>query len=137
MMSILAILVVVVLNLVPSNVTTFNMQMNENDTIRFTRQSDGGWNAVKLPKNDLGTFYVDGAKLTMKGEGKKYTQDISTMLGVDKDTDWKKLKEVKFGDSPLQIERKEDGLDLILTEKDGDRETKQTFKVRWDNNELK
>ncbi len=135
MMSIFAILIVVVLNLVPADVTTFTMQMNENETLRFTKQAEGGWNAVELPKDDLGTFYVDGTKLTMKGEDREHTQNLAKMLGVDEDVDWKELKEIKLGAAPVQIERKKNGLDFILTAKREGSETKRTFKVRWDRKE--
>ena len=67
----------------------------------------------------------------MKGEGKEHTQDLATMLGVNEDTDWKNLKEIKLGAAPVQIQRKADGLDLILKEKNGESEVEKTFTVRW------
>jgi len=132
MMSIFAILLVAVLNLIPADVSTFTMVMHETETIRFTKQADGGWNAVELPKDDLGTFYVDGGKLTMKGEGKQSTTDISAVLGVNSETDWQKLTELKLGAVPIQIQRQENGFDFVLTQKNGDSEIKKTFTVRWD-----
>lgn len=138
MMSIFAILVVVVLNLVPADVTTFTMQMNPAETMRFTKQGDGGWSAIKLPRgDDLGTFYVDGTKLTMKGEGKERTQDLAKILGVDEGFDWKEMKAVKLGATPVQVERQSNGLDFVLREKKEDSPAKPTFKVRWDLKELK
>ena len=132
MISFLAILIVVALNLVPGNVTTFTIQMNEKESISFTKQSDGGWKAVALPKDDLGTYQVDGAKLTINGQGKTYTQDFSTMLGVDKNSDWKNLKAIRYGDTPVLIDRKENGFDLIRKVKEGGGETNQIYKVRWE-----
>ncbi len=137
MMSIFAILLVAVLNLVPADVSTFTMVMHENETIRFTKQADGGWNAVELPKDDLGTFYVDGTKLTMKGEGKTHTQDLATMLGVNSKTDWSKIKELKMGGTPIQIQRKKSGIDFVLSHKKEDEVISRTFKVSWDSKKNK
>jgi len=126
-----ATLLVVILNLIPVDVSTFTMAMDGNDVIRFTKQADGGWNAVELPDDDLGIFHVDGAVLTMKGEGREKTQDLSKMLGVGAATDWKKLKEIKFGSDLVQIQRKANGLDLIPKEANGEGEVKHAVAVRW------
>lgn len=131
MTSIFATLLVVILNLIPADVSTFTMGMDGNNVIRFTKQADGGWNAVELPDDDLGIIHVDGAVLTMKGEGREKTQDLSKMLGVGAATDWKKLKEIKFGSDLLQIQRKANGFDLILMEANGERELKHAAAVRW------
>jgi hypothetical protein len=85
----------------------------------------------------LGTFYVDGAKLSIKGQGKAFTIDLATTLGVDKDVDWTKLKAIKFGDKPVRIEKKANGLDLILNGKGAENDSNRTFKVRWDIKERK
>ena len=136
MTSIFSFLLVVVLNVIPADVTTFTMERSENDTIRdtirFTKQADGGWKALKLPNTDLGTLSVDGTKVTMDFEGKKHTTDLAKILGLDEGTDWKTLKEIKVGSLPIQIERKTNQLNFIIqTEKKGDTEIKRTIKVQW------
>jgi len=132
MMAIFAILLVAVVNLIPADVSTFTMVMHENETIRFTKQADGGWSAIELPKDSLGTFYVNGTKLTMKGEGKTHTQDFAKVLGVDGKTDWSQLKAITLGHRPVQIDRKKSGIDFILSEKKEGKISTRTFKVHWD-----
>ena len=87
------IILVVALNLVPADVTMFTLEMYENHST-FTRQADGGWNTVEYPGAGLSTFYVDGTKLTTKEDGRKDTLDLSELISIDKDTDWKKLKKI-------------------------------------------
>ena len=130
-MSIFAILLVAVLNLIPADVSTFTMVMHENEAIRFTKQDDGGWAGIKRPGNDIGVFYVNGTKLTIKGDGKSYTQDIAKILGVDDNTDWSQIKAITLGRRPFQIERNKSGVDFIFNEKKDGKTNAQVFKVQW------
>lgn len=131
MNSVLPMLIAVVLNLVPGEVTTFTMEVEEREIMHFTKQADGGWKARSQPDHDLGTFYVDGAKLTNKRDGKEQTQDLSRMLGVGKDTSWMKLKTFRFGDAKISIVHKENGLDFNFRERRGTKVINETWPVRW------
>jgi hypothetical protein len=126
------ILLVAVLNLIPARVTTFTMAADGTQTIRFTKQADGGWKGVQLPTEGIGTFYVAGTKLTTKENGKESSMYLAKMLGVEEKTNWSKLKEIKVGSTARQIERKANGVDFVLKEKKGDSTLTMTWKVRWE-----
>ena len=129
-----SIIVAMVLNLIPADVTSFTIAegVKGRETIHLTKQADGGWKMSDGPNRDMGTIYLDGTKLTVKNDGKKQTVDLSGHLDIDKDTDWEKLKTISLKGATLKIDRKPNGLDLVLREgkKDGGRG--ESMKVRWE-----
>jgi len=136
MSSVFAILLVVIVNLMPVGTKTFTIEMPDGrtpgtKTVQFTRQADG-WHAVDLPKDDLGIFEVKGTELTAKSDGKEFTQDLGKLLGIDANTDWSTVKELKFGGVPMKVERVADGVDFVLAGKDHEgKEIQRVFKARW------
>ena len=131
-----SIIVAMVLNLIPADVTSFTIaeDVRGRETIRLTKQADGGWKMSDGPKGDMGALYVDGAKLTMKDGGKKQTVDLSDHLDIDKDTDWSKLDALKLKGATFKIERKPNGLDLRLQDAKKDEGLGKLVKVRWEKN---
>jgi hypothetical protein len=131
--STMSMIVAIILNLTPADVSRFTIMedVKGRETIRLTKQADGGWKMSDGPKRDMGTIYIDGTKLTVKVGDKKQTVDLADHLDIDKDTDWKKLKKVGMRGATLKIDRKPDGLDLVLREgkKDGGRG--ELLKVQW------
>jgi len=132
MSSVLVVLLIAVLNMLPANVQTFTMEMAPETTIQFTKQKDGGWVGSTHPGEEIGTFYVNGTKMTVKSKAKEHTDDFAQLLGTDEKTDWKTIGELKVGPTPLKIERKTNGVDFVLKQKNQDREETKTFKVRWE-----
>ena len=129
-----SIIVAMVLNLIPGGVTSFTIaeDVKGRETITLTKQADGGWKMSDGPKRDMGTIYLDGTKLTAKIDGKKQTVDLSDRLDIDKDADWSKLKTLKLGGTTLKIERKPNGLDLLLQNPKKDSDGGERLKVRWE-----
>jgi hypothetical protein len=121
--STMSMIVAIILNLTPADVSRFTIMedVKGRETIRLTKQADGGWKMSDGPKRDMGTIYIDGTKLTVKVGDKKQTVDLADHLDIDKDTDWKKLEKISISGTTLKIDRKPDGLDLVLREgkKDG------------------
>jgi hypothetical protein len=129
-----SIIVAMVLNLIPGGVTSFTIKddVKGRETITLTKQADGGWKMSDGPKRDMGTIYLDGTKLTAKSDGKKQTVDLADHVDIDKDTDWKKLKTISLKGATLKIERKPNGLDLILRDGKKDDGGGERLKVRWE-----
>jgi hypothetical protein len=131
MMSVLAIVVVIVLNLIPTEMTSFRVQLGPNDTIHFKKRPDGGWDAERSPQKPIGAFYVDGTSLTIKGESKELTQDLAKIIGAGKNPDWADLKLVQIEDVPLHIEHTANGLDFVVKPPAGDDQPERRIKVQW------
>ena len=132
--STISIIIAIVLNLIPAKVTSFTIMPDKEgrETIRLTKQADGGWKMTDGSKGEMGTIHVDGTKMTVKDDGKKQTVDLSDHLDIDKDTDWKKIEKVGLGGSTLKIERKPNGLDLTLRAGKKDGGSDVPVKVRWE-----
>lgn len=130
-----SILVAIILNLIPADVTSFTIRedVEGRETIRLTKQADGGWKMTDGSKgNPVSTIRVDGTKMTVTEDGGKRTVDLSGHLDIDKNTDWEKLEEVGIGGAALKIERKPDGLDLTIRDGNKDGERGELLKVRWE-----
>lgn len=133
MSSVFAVLVVAVLNLVPAEVNEFTMEMPGDEKIRFTRRAEDGWRAVEQPDDDLGTFRVDGTKVTMNIGGRERMYDFARFFDVDENTTWSELKQIEFGSRTIRIQRKDNGIDFVMAGGGGNQDEPRTFKVRWAN----
>ncbi len=127
MSQILIILIGVSLHLVPVDVTTFTIQM-ERGEVSLTRQAADEWKMNGTPV----TFQVTHAILTIESGGNEQKTDFSEMAGVGKHTNWAKLKQVKLGGTPAQIERKANGVDFVLKAQQGGKGAPHTYQVRWE-----
>ena len=127
MSQILITLIAVSLHLVPADVTTFTIQMEKGE-VSLTRQAADEWKMNGTPV----TFQVTHAMLTIKSGDNEQEIDFSEMAGVGKNTNWAKLKQVKLGGTPAQIERKANGVDFVLEAKQGGKGAPKTYQVRWE-----
>lgn len=132
MSSILVILLIATLNMLPAHVQKFALEMSADTTALFARQPDGGWTGRAEDGEVLGTFYVNGTKMTVKFQGQEHTDDFAKLLGVDEKVDWKTIRELKLGGSPLLIERKPAGIDFVLKHQNQGRDETKLFNVRWE-----
>jgi hypothetical protein len=130
-------MLVVVLNLIPKEVSMFTMEMNKGDVMRYAKQEDGGWSLVQPQSKSNPTFHVAGTKLTVKADDRAQTLDLAKILGVGENADWHKLKQTQTGTLPLQIEGKTNGVDFILQAKKGAESVSQVINVRWQGKETK
>jgi hypothetical protein len=137
MSSVIAILLIAILNLVPANVTSLALEVGSEKKIQFTKLADGSWSALESPGEKPMLLSIKGGKLTMKTEGDKneQTEDFSKILGIDENTDWSKIKQFKTGAISIQIERVNNGLDFVLSEKKQGKILREVFKARWNKNE--
>ena len=126
MSQVLIILIGVVLNLVPLDVTSITIP-SEKGEVSLTKQAGGDWILNGSPIS----FRADGAELTMKAGGKEQKFDLSKMAGIDKKADWAKLKEITLGGRPAQILPKANGLDFVLEAEEGDKNAPRTYEARW------
>ena len=106
--------------MVPEDVNQFTIAVYGKE-IQWTRQ-ESGWQAVELPRDDVGTFSVKGTEITISGEGHVLKTNISRFLSLPDDIDWKKAEEIQvalksLGD-PVQIQR-EDGK-IVLSQAKGE-----------------
>jgi hypothetical protein len=123
---VLLILICVFLNLVPADATSVTIP-SEKAEMRLTREDGGIWSMDGSPLH----FHVKGTELTMTMKDKGQKLDLSEMAGIDKNTDWTKLKEINLGGRPAQILRKVDGFDLVLKAEQGDKNAPRSHEVRW------
>lgn len=96
--------------LVPEDVHQFTIAV-QGEQIQWT-QHKTGWYAVELPRDDWGSYKVEGTEVTVAGEGREMKTKISRYLEIPEHLDWKKATEIpvamkSLGD-PVQIQR-EDG----------------------------
>lgn len=129
-----SMIIAIVLNLIPADVTSFTVEgLHEGKVLRCTQQAGGDWIlADEAGKGDRVAFRVDGTKLTMKDAGKEQTVDLADHLGIDKDADWSKIKELEIRGGALAIERKPDGLDLVFRPGKKDDADQRRIRVRWE-----
>jgi len=95
--------------MVPEDVNQFTIAVH-GKRIEWTRQ-ETGWRAVELPRDDWGTYSVEGTEVTIAGEGHNLKTDIARFLAMPEDLNWKKATEIQvalksLGD-PVQIQREE------------------------------
>jgi len=135
MMSLFTVALIIALNLIPDQVSSFTMQMkgvgNENKRMHFTLQEDGGWRGVEHPKDHIGTFYLDSEKLIIKGEGNEHSINLSSIFALEAEAEWSQLNEVRFGSKLIRINRLDNGLDISLVVDGGEPEEQAEFEIRW------
>jgi hypothetical protein len=131
MQSLIAILLVTILNLLPADVKQFTLTIPEGEALRFTRQADGGWQGRKGAQTDGPVFHVAGTQLTVKTDEKEFTHDLGPTLGLSKETNWKELKELKAGQQMIAVERSAQGLDFVLKRPDSGQDSDRRILVRW------
>jgi hypothetical protein len=129
--SILVIVLVATVNMMPADVDTFTVTAPDEDsnsvTIRVTKLADGGWKAVEPAEEKLGTFYVKGTVFTTRHEDEDVTLDLAETLGVDENTDWKTLTEIKT----IKIKSQENGIDFVIKAGDEGDESERVLRARW------
>jgi hypothetical protein len=106
--------------MVPEDVNQFTIAVQGKE-IQWTRQ-EAGWHAVELPRDDWGTYSVEGTEVTITVEGHKLKTNIGRFLTMPENLDWKKAAEIQLalkslGD-PIQIQR-EDGK-IVLSQAKGE-----------------
>jgi hypothetical protein len=137
-MSFFALVLVIVVNMLPAGMDRFTMGLSsERNAVQLTKQADGGWRMKDIGATKGVVFYVTGTKITIKGKSKEEsgTKDVGDMLGVDTKTDWTRVTDLTLlGKTPLHVDRKPDGLDILVTLSGDDtgQDTMRTFTVRWE-----
>ena len=131
--SFFAVLIVTTINMMPADIDTFTMNVpeHENEVIRFAKQTDGGWEVIDSEEASRGRLFVDGTKITIKGEDEEITQDTSEILGLDEETDWDNLKEFKMRQFTVRIDRRKDGLTYTVTGPEEDEKSEHIINVSW------
>lgn len=133
MISLIVIVLGVALNILPADVRSFVITTPERETIRYERQSDGGWEVT--PRTEDGArFFARGTQLTIRAGGKEMAMDLAEVLGVTEDTDWASIKNIRYGDRGLAIQRPADGLDITIRpgQQHANGAGGDVYQVRWD-----
>ena len=118
MESLLSIILAIVLNIIPAEVTEFSVQIADGDdtiVMQFEKQEGGGWKSqggrgVKDPS----TYYISGTKLTVKTSRKTSENDLA--------------KHLTIGATPFKVRHRANGLDFLVTEEEKD---SRVVRVRW------
>jgi hypothetical protein len=131
------IMLFIALSAVPADVTKFTVDLPETgaEPMLITRRADGWWQASRRGKVQKDVFKIEGTSYVAKEGGEEKRQDLSTLLGVDDETNLAELEEVKHPLGVIQIERQKNGLDFLLKamkEGKGTGKTLQVGKVRWE-----
>jgi hypothetical protein len=129
---------VMILNLIPADISSFTITGANDRNSRFTKQSDGYWHLTDPREPSLEPFYVSGTKVTIKKGSNEQTFDMAKAPGIAQNMDWKSLKEIKLNGVLFDIQQKADGLDLIPKEGEAKhiKPLPQTIlKVRWKTND--
>ncbi|MGE9291224.1 MAG: hypothetical protein ACQKBT_09555 [Puniceicoccales bacterium] len=126
-MSIFSILLLVAIHLVPESVDSFTIEDTDASQIECVHLDDGGWEATDPSGEIIGTFYIQDAQVTMRGDDKEFTFALNEILGMPELPDWDTMQEVSFGQIRFPIVRVENGFDFVLSPQ-GDA---HRIKVRW------
>ena len=130
--SLLIIIVTIVLNLIPAEVNRFTVEsIEEEESIRFTKQDNGSWKAVVGEQEEKFTIRVKGTECTLSEGERTQTIDLADHLGINKKTDWENLKTLKIRGGSVEIGRKPEGFDLLFRDDVKGREDYRV-KVRWE-----
>ena len=131
-------LLIITLNLVPAQASEFSLQLAtvepgfgaepnlEMTIVRSFTRKEKGW----IEKDGGSEYQVEDVKLVVTNDKGKRTFDLSKILGVNKNPDWKGLQRIKtpqlekmFGgieqkvlgiSPPLEIQHKPDGVEFLL-----------------------
>jgi hypothetical protein len=123
------------LHFAPSNANKINIELADNRKMSFVKQANNYWEGV--PKNELtpNTFKLKGhelhAKMGAKAERYLAIQDILAENGDA--INWQEVKIIRKGEQAAMLfERKENGINIILSEDDKKSEEDQVFQVQWE-----
>lgn len=129
MSQMLLIVFFIAAHLVPVNVSEFTVSFEDDENITFTRQSADSWKIKEDSKNQLGVISIKGTSITVGPKDQQSTIDISQILSVSTNTNWKTVSEVKMGEQSLHVQRNKAG--AVISTPSG-KETTQSFKVKWE-----
>ena len=96
--------------------------------------------AVDLPRDELGTFSLDGNKLTVappederkRGNTKSMVASMDSMLNIPNEVDWTSITKLELKrDGHASLSRKPNQVSVEITIGSGERSSKRTFIVRW------
>jgi hypothetical protein len=129
MVSHILLIIVIALNIIPSEADIFSVKSPEGDVSRYAIQTDGSWKE----QAQGATFRILKDKLVL-GDGKQESSmglaDLAQAFGYKVDTDWTSVLGVplKRGDK-LNLRRRTDGVDIeFVTEA----KTTLLYEVRWE-----
>jgi len=108
-----SIVVFIALNVIPADISVFEIAAPGGRTvngrpvekvIRFTKQEDGGWQAVDLPRDEFGIYSLDGNNLTVappederkRGNAKPMVKPMDSILDIQKDMDWTSITKLEL-----------------------------------------
>ena len=149
MSGLFSIVVFIALNVIPADVNVFEIADPAGGTVngkpvekvmRFTKQETGGWQAVDLPRDELGTFSLDGNKLTVappederkRGNTKSMVASMDSMLNIPNEVDWTSITKLELKrDGHASLSRKPNQVSVEITIGSGERSSKRTLIVRW------
>ena len=141
--------VFIALNIVPSDITVLEIVDPAGRTangqtlakvIRLTKKDTGGWSAVDLPKDELGSFVLQGTKLGLappederrRGNRKEIAVDMGKVLSLPDALDWSKVRELQLnrrGTATISRKEKEAALDIGIVVRD--KMVKRNLLIRW------
>jgi hypothetical protein len=144
-----SIVVFIALNIIPADISVFEIADPAGRTvngkpvekvIRFTKQDAGGWQVVDLPRDELGTYTLEGNKLTVappederkRGNTKSMATPMDSILDIPKELDWTSITKLELKrDGHASISRKPNQVSVEITMGSGERSRQQTFIIRW------
>ena len=149
MSGIFAIVVFIALNVIPADVKVLEIADPAGRTvngkpvekvIRFTKQEAGGWQAVDLPRNEFGTYTLEGNKLTVsppederkRGNTTYLVMPMDSIVNIPKEVDWTSITKRELErDGHASISRKPNQVSVEITIGSDERSKQQTFIIRW------
>jgi len=133
MISHIVIVVSIALNLLPPDVHAFIITTPEKETTRYARHPRGGYGVTPATADDA-KFFIKGTTLTIKTHGQDVSMDLAQILGIRKDTDWKTINCITFGDKSIRIQRQANGANITIgpSKQQAAKEAVRLYQVRWE-----
>jgi hypothetical protein len=129
MISYVLLIIVIVLNLIPSGMNTFSVKTPEGELSRYSRQTDGSWK--EMPQGATYRFRKD--QLVIGGGERELSMglaEIAQVFGYKADTDWASATGVPLARGKvLSLRRRADGLDIEFTSESN---PARLYEVRWE-----
>ncbi len=129
MISYVLLILVIVLNLIPSGMKTFSVKTPEGELSRYSLQTDGSWG--EMPQGATYRFRKD--QLVIGGGKQELSMglaEIAQVFGYKADTDWASATRVPLARGKvLSLRRRADGVDVEFT---SEANTVRLYEVRWE-----
>jgi len=131
MVSFLFIILAITFNLVPANVDSFTLTMDEGQTLTFIKQEDDSWSGQVAGEADV-RFKLEGAQMKIiDHQGHVSQLNPQDLITEPEAIDWQTVEELKVGPQTIRVERRQDGIDFNVTVEAQGQEMQKTIEVRW------